>query len=107
MGELDYAFRGNVFRADICQGTATSFFQTVQGTLWPLCPSCCDRHKVVAVSIIRNGRLSPDIVERAVFDIPIDTASLAAFKAQDPARINAAFALADEAMLDKLRGVEA
>lgn len=88
MIELACALFGHVHRADICQKAATSFFKTAKGTLWPLCPACCERHKTVGTQMFKKGRLPTTTLTQATFDIPIDDAeSLAAFRAQDPSRI--------------------
>jgi len=100
MVELVCAFFGHGPRADICQETATSFFRTAKGTLWPLCPACCERHKTVSIQMIEQGRLPATTVTRATFDIPIDAESLAAFRAQDPSRIQTTLDQANEMLLD-------
>lgn len=103
MVEPTCAFFGHGHRAGICQEAATSFFRTAKGTLWPLCPACCDRHKTVSVQMLRQGRLPTATVTRATFDIPIDAESLATFRAQDPSRIQTTLAQADEKLLDALK----
>lgn len=85
---IDCAFRGHSCRADICQGTAVSFFRTAKGTLWPLCQACSDKHKDISVSLVKDGKLAVIPIAEATFDIPLDDPeALAAWKAQDPRRI--------------------
>lgn len=99
MIELACAFYGHGKRADICQKEATSFFRTAKGTMWPMCPACSDRHKMVGTKIIGRGLISTDMMTEATFDIPINDESIAAFRAQDPERIRATFAQAAELLL--------
>jgi hypothetical protein len=86
---IDCAFRGHSCRADICQGTATSFFRTAKGTLWPLCPACSDRHKDISVSMVKDRKLAVVPIAEATFDIPLDDPeALAAWRVQDPRRVS-------------------
>lgn len=85
---IDCVFRGHACRANICQGTATSFFRTAKGTLWPLCPACSDRHKEISVSLVKDRKLAVAPIAEATFDIPLDDPdALATWRAQDPRRI--------------------
>ena len=100
--ELACAFLGHWHRADICQRKATTFFCTAKGTLWPLCPACCERHKLVATQLIKSGRVQANIISAAVFDIPIDPDSLDAYQSQDPERIASTFNQADTKLFSTL-----
>lgn len=85
---IDCAFKSHTCRADVCQGEATSFFRTAKGTHWPLCPACSDRHKDISVSLAKDGKLAVGPIAGAIFDIPLDDPeALAAWRAQDPQRI--------------------
>lgn len=82
------AFDGHTQRASICQGEATSFFKTYKGTLWPLCPMCSDRHRDLVLKVAQRGDINAAIAAGATFDIPLDDPkALAAWKAQDPEKI--------------------
>jgi len=85
---IDCAFHGHVQRANTCEGQAASFFRTAKGTLWPLCPSCAERHKQLILDLAKKQKLPVGSLAGAVFDLPLDDDEiLAAWKAQDPQRI--------------------
>jgi len=93
---IDCAFKGHVQRAATCEMEAKSFFKTAKGTLWPLCPSCAERHKKLILDLTRKQKLPVGSVAGAVFDLPLDDPDLlAAFKAQDPQRIESVIGQVD------------
>lgn len=91
------AFEGHIHRVDICQGVATSFFQTAQGTIWPLCSACSDRFKSMVGTCLSSGDIGPNHVTAARFDIPLDDPdTLRAYHSQDPAKLARVLKLAEE-----------
>lgn len=96
MASIPCAFAGNIHRVDVCQGTAVVFFKTAKGTIWPFCQGCATRHKETAVQLVASQTIEVLDAVGAAFDIPIDDEeTLAAFKAQDPKRIQRVIQLAD------------
>ncbi len=94
--EIPCAFDGNPHRIDICQGRATVFFRSAQGTIWPLCKGCSDRHKELMVQLVSEHRVGVPSAVGAVFDVPIDDFEMRqTFDQQDPARIRRLIAAAD------------
>ena len=85
---IDCAFKGHTCRADICLGDAASFFRTANGTMWPLCHACSDKHKDISLNLAKGGQLAVGPLVGATFDIPLDDSeALTAWRAQDPERI--------------------
>jgi len=104
MVTIPCAFEGCIHRVDICEGTATSFFKTAKGTIWPLCRACTDQHKKMAAKLVANDQIEVLTAVGASFDIPLDDAdTLAAFRAQDPQRIQRVLDAADAAFLRRTR----
>lgn len=96
MTDIRCAFEGHRCRATICKGRAASFFRTAQGTVWPLCEACAERHKSVGMAMVQGGRLEVDKIVRAQFDIPIDDeAARHSFAVQDPERIRQVIDIVD------------
>lgn len=98
--DIPCAFDGNIHRVDICEHKAAFFFKTAKGTIWPLCRACSDRHKETAVQLVADQRIEVLTAVGATFDIPLnDTETLAAFRAQDPQRIQRVIDKADAVFL--------
>ena len=97
MPTIACAFHRHIHRADICEGVAVKFFQTAQGTIWPLCEPCSERFKVMVRTCLAAGDIGPNHVTDARFDIPLDDPIiLRAYLEQDPARLNRVLALAEQ-----------
>ncbi len=72
------------------------FFRSAQGTIWPLCKGCSDRHKELMVQLVSEHRVGVPSAVGAVFDVPIDDFEMRqTFDQQDPARIRRLIAAAD------------
>lgn len=100
--EIPCAFDGNPHRIDICQGRATVFFRSAQGTIWPLCKGCSDRHKELMVQLVSEQRVGVPSAVGAAFDLPIDDPEVRqAFQQQDPDRIRRLIAAADAQALQQ------
>lgn len=97
MPTIRCAFEGHIHRADICQGEAVTFFQTAQGTIWPLCGPCSDRFKNTVGSCLTSGDIGPNHVTSARFDIPLDDPHiLLAYQDQDPKKLLRVLSLAEQ-----------
>lgn len=104
MGDIDCAFDGHLYRADICQGKAESFFRTARGTVWPLCPACSAQHKKTMVTLVEHHAIDTNMACGATFDIPLDDReTLASFQRQDPRIIEAVIEQADTQLLTSFR----
>lgn len=80
------------------------FFRSAQGTIWPLCKGCSDRHKELMVQLVSEQRVGVPSAVGAVFDVPIDDPEMRqALEQQDPDRVRRLIATADAQALRQRR----
>lgn len=78
------AWEGHPVWESTCLGVASCFLRTAKGTIWALCNTCSEYHKVRSIRSVSEGSLPADRVVNAKFDIPLDDPeTFAAYKQQD------------------------